>query len=66
MPLSENEAATGIVPYIHNGEAIPKIHAGIIPNIRKLFLLSEAKILLIQFLQNTDTNEPIAIPKSQY
>lgn len=32
IPLPEKEAAIGIVPYIHRGEAIPRILAGITPN----------------------------------
>ncbi|MBA2846679.1 hypothetical protein HNP88_000863 [Methanococcus maripaludis] len=32
MPLLENEAAIGIVPYMQIGEAIPSNPAGIIPN----------------------------------
>ena len=37
IPFSENEAAIGIVPYMQSGEAMPRIHAGTIPNKLNLF-----------------------------
>ena len=37
IPLLANDAAIGIVPYIHSGEAIPNKFAGITPNIPILF-----------------------------
>ena len=30
MPFSEKDAAIGIVPYMHNGDRIPRMLAGII------------------------------------
>ena len=32
IPCLEKEAAIGIVPYMHRGDAIPKMLAGITPN----------------------------------
>ena len=32
IPLLEKEAASGIVPYMHRGEAMPSRLAGTIPN----------------------------------
>ena len=66
IPFYLNDAAIGIVPYMHSGEAIPRIHAGIIPNRLKRLVLIEAKSPCILALPKTETNEPIAIPSSQY
>ena len=44
IPFSLNEAATGIVPYMQRGEAIPRMHAGTIPNRLNFLALSEANI----------------------
>ncbi len=66
IPFSLNEAAMGIVPYMHSGEAMPKTHAGIIPKMLNLLLLMEAKSPCILAFPKTETNEPIAIPASQY
>ena len=65
IPFSRNDAAIGIVPYMHRGDAIPSKHAGTIPNRLKRFVLMEAKSECIFSLPKTDTNEPIAIPHSQ-
>ena len=65
IPFSLNEAAIGIVPYMQSGEAIPRIHAGTIPKRLNFLLLNDAKRECIFSLQKTETNDPIAIPKSQ-
>ena len=43
IPFSLNDAAIGIVPYMHRGDAMPKIHAGIIPKMLIFFPDIEAK-----------------------
>ena len=65
IPFSLNEAAIGIVPYMQSGEAMPRIHAGTVPKRLNFLLLNDAKRECIFSLQKTDTNDPIAIPKSQ-
>ena len=65
IPFSEKEAAIGIVPYMQRGEAIPKIHAGTIPNKLNFFSFNEAKRSWILFFPKTETKDPIAIPNSQ-
>ena len=66
IPFWLKDAAMGIVPYMYRGDAMPNMHAGIIPNMLKRLLLMEAKSPCILALPKTETNEPIAIPASQY
>jgi len=66
MPFFENEAAIGIVPYMHNGEAIPKRLAGMIPSRPHLLFFIPMKAEWIFSLQNTEMTEPSRIPSTQY
>ena len=61
----ENEAAMGMVPYIHNGEATPSIEARTIPVklLPSLFIFLMAPCILS--LKNTDTTLPMIIPITQ-
>lgn len=43
IPPREKEAAIGIVPYIHKGDAIPNALAAIMPKIPNLFPCKERK-----------------------
>ena len=66
MPLLEKEAAMGIVPYMHRGEAIPRALAAKIPAIPSFLSCRERKRLWIWSFANTDTADPISIPRTQY
>ena len=66
IPLSEKEAAMGIVPYIHRGEAIPKADAGITPKAPKRFPWMERNILWIESFAKTEIADPSTIPSTQY
>ena len=65
IPLLEKEAARGIVPYIHNGEAIPRRLAGTIPiSPIRLWLMLRSSPWILSF-RNTDIQEPSKIPNTQ-
>ena len=66
MPFSAKEAAMGIVPYMHKGEAIPNSEAGITPRTPSFLSRSEIKTECIFSFPNTETREPSAIPMIQY
>lgn len=65
IPLLEKDAAIGIVPYIHKGEAIPRTLAATIPKTPNFFSPSARKVLWMRSLRNTETAEPSAIPRTQ-
>ena len=56
----------GIVPYIQRGETIPSALAIIIPKTPNFFEPSERKRPWILSFANTETAEPVTIPKTQY
>ena len=66
MPLRENEAASGMVPYMHRGEAIPKRLAGTIPKSPIRLALIFFNTPWIRSFWNTDTQDPRIIPNTQY
>ena len=65
MPCAENDAATGIVPYMHSGEAIPNRQAGTMPSRPSFCPRSRLKAPWILCLPKTATAEPISMPSSQ-
>ena len=64
IPLLEKEAAMGIVPYIHKGEAIPKALAAAIPKTPNLFPWRARKARWIESLAKTETADPMTIPST--
>ena len=66
MPCLEKEAAMGIVPYMHSGEAIPSRQAGTTPRSPHLVSFIRVNILWIRSLAKTLTAEPMAMPSTQY
>ena len=60
------EAATGIVPYMQSGEAIPRIHAGIMPNNPHFLSFMPAKMPWILSFAKTEMKDPISMPRIQY
>lgn len=65
MPLSANEAAIGIVPYIQRGEAIPRAEAGTMPKAPRRFPWIERNNLCIESFAKTDTADPSTMPSTQ-
>ncbi len=66
IPCLEKDAATGMVPYMHNGEAIPSRHAGMIPKLPHFFPCILRKRSWIPSLAKTEMREPMAMPSTQY
>jgi len=66
MPCREKDAATGMVPYMQSGEAMPRRQAGMIPNMPHFFPCMRRKRSWIPFLANTEMKEPMAMPSTQY
>ena len=62
----EKEAAMGIVPYIHKGEAMPKRLEKTRPKIPYFFWPGALAELWMLSFKNTDTAEPRAMPSTQY
>ena len=65
IPLLEKEAASGMVPYMHRGEAIPSRLAGIMPASPRRLSPIDRNILWILSFRNTETQEPSRIPTAQ-
>ena len=66
MPCFRKDAAMGIVPYMQSGEAIPRRQAGMMPRSPSFFPCIPAKSACILSFANTETSEPIAMPRTQY
>ena len=64
IPLLEMEAAMGIVPYIHKGEAIPNALAAAIPKTPSRFPFKARKARWIESLAKTETADPMTIPST--
>ncbi len=64
-PCSEKDAAMGMVPYMHSGEAIPRRLAGMTPSHPGFFRPILAKAPWIYFLPNTETALPSTMPSAQ-
>ena len=64
IPLLEMEAAMGIVPYIHRGEAIPNALAVTIPQTPSRFPFRARKARWIESLAKTETADPMTIPST--
>ena len=62
IPFSENEAASGTVPYMQSGEATPIALAA---NIEKRPRDMRVKSALSRSFANTETTEPPTIPAAQ-
>ena len=65
MPLSEKEAARGIVPYIQRGEAMPRALAIKMPRTPSRFLRRERNSPWICSLAKTEMADPSTIPSTQ-
>ena len=66
IPLREKEAAMGMVPYIHRGEAIPRTLAATMPSTPTFRFPRVRKVLWMRSLANTEMAEPSTIPNTQY
>ena len=66
IPCREKDAAMGMVPYMHSGEAMPSRQAGTIPKTPHFFPCIRQKRLWIPSLAKTEMKEPMAIPRTQY
>ena len=64
IPLLEKEAAMGIVPYMHKGEAIPRALDAAIPQTPSFFPCRERKARWMGSLAKTETAEPMSIPST--
>ena len=65
IPLREKEAAMGMVPYIHRGEAMPIALATTIPNTPSLRSPRERRLLWIASLAKTEMADPSTMPSTQ-
>ena len=65
IPLREKEAARGMVPYMHSGDAIPSRLAGTMPHSPIRLSLMERSTPWILSFRKTDTLEPSRIPSTQ-
>ena len=66
IPCFRKDAAIGIVPYMQRGEAMPRRHAGIIPNTPHLFFFIPVNMPWILSLAKTEMRDPMAMPITQY
>ena len=66
MPCLEKDAAIGIVPYMHSGEAIPSRQAGMIPSRPHFAPFIRANRPWMRSLAKTEIAEPMAMPNTQY
>lgn len=66
IPLLEKEAAMGIVPYMHSGEAIPRALAATMPTKPSFLSPKPRKDSWMRSFRNTETAEPMTIPSTQY
>lgn len=65
-PLSEKDAARGMVPYIQRGDTIPRTLATAIPEIPSFLLHIARTAPWILSFTKTEITEPITIPITQY
>ena len=66
IPCFRKDAAIGTVPYMHSGDAIPRIQAGTMPKSPHFLSRIPAKIPWIRSFANTEIKDPISMPRIQY
>ena len=65
IPLSEKDAARGIVPYIHRGEAMPKALAAKTPKTPSRLPCNERNRPWICSFTKTEIADPSTMPNTQ-
>ena len=65
MPSASHSISSGIVPYMHSGDAIPSRLAGITPSQPIFFCPILANAPWMYRLPNTDTALPSTMPSAQ-
>lgn len=64
IPLRESEAAMGMVPYMHRGEAMPRALAAAMPSAPARPPRRERSARWIAPLAKTETAEPTSMPST--
>lgn len=64
-PLRDSAAASGMVPYMHSGEATPSTLAGTTPHTPQRPPFSLVTARWIASLAKTETSEPTTMPSTQ-
>ena len=65
IPSLEKEAASGMVPYMHSGEAMPRTLAGISPSAPSRFVCRRPNRAWMEPFAKTEMAEPSTMPRTQ-